>query len=107
MALDATRIVTAAMVEYFDGVMKPVLVNAKLSDAQIDELKSQQSKMFSALANAVVDEIVSNGETVVTDDVSSIIDAIKGGSPIPQDGGAGLQSTIVASLPSKVSGKIK
>jgi hypothetical protein len=40
----------------------------------------------------------------VTDALQAIVDAIKGGVPTPQDGGAGLQATIVAALPDPVSG---
>lgn len=47
-----------------------------------------------ALSAAVKDEI-----TKVLDYADGIATAIKGGSPTPQDGGAGLKSSMVAALP--------
>jgi len=107
MALSATRAIDNAMLTFYTNTMKPVLEAANIPAGKILEIKNQTQGMITAICNAVISEITANGETVVTGDVNSIISAIKGGVPIAQDGGAGLQSTIVSSLPSTVSGKIK
>ncbi len=107
MALSATRAIDDAMNTFYTNVMKPTLEAADIPSDKIQEIKGQTKGLITAICQAIIEEIVSNGETVVTTDVNSVISAIKGGSSIPQDGGTGLQSTIVAKLPSSVSGKIK
>ena len=107
MALDSSRPIDSVMTAYFDTHVEPTLVSAKIPQDKQDAMRNEVKVMVTAIIEAVINEIVANGETVVTADVESIVSAIKGGTPIPQDGGAGLQSTIVSSLPTSISGKIK
>lgn len=106
MALDATRPTNTALTTFFDNGIKLNLIAAGVPTNKIAEMRTDVNNLISAICSALIGEITANGVTNVTDAVNSIVSAIQGGVPVAMDGGAALKASIVAALPSTVSGKI-
>ena len=106
MALDIQRVTNKAHAQYWPNV-KARLDLAGIPNDQQTTMKDENWFMFQAIMTALVHEITENAEVQAQLDVKQIVNALKGGTVVPQDGGATYKATVSGALPTSPSNKIK